>query len=239
MDWIASLEREGHALSTAARHDFKADVPGCPGWSVEDLLAHIGVIHHRTAGIVRTSRQDRPSTEDGSQPVAPSTNVLAWYEAGLADLLDALRGADPAASVWTFVGPRPVEWWMRRMAQETAVHRVDAEQATGTAGPVDTELAVDGIDELVHLILPARNAGKATGTGETVHLHATDAEGEWLLTLATDGLTCERGHAKGDVALRGPAADLLLWLHGRRSIDGIEVFGDADLAARFRELATF
>ncbi len=126
MDWIAALEREGHALSVAARHDADASVPACPGWTVDDLLAHVGRIHHRTAGIVRTRRQERPTEADGSQPVAPSTNVLAWYEAGLADLLDALRTADPETSVWTFVGPRPVRWWMRRMAQETMVHRVDA-----------------------------------------------------------------------------------------------------------------
>ncbi|MCU1483613.1 MAG: maleylpyruvate isomerase family mycothiol-dependent enzyme [Actinomycetia bacterium] len=237
MDWIAVVEREGHALSTAARHDFKAAVPACPGWDVAALLAHIGRIHHRTAGIVRTSRQEPPTTNDGSQPVAPSGNLLGWYEAGLADLLDTLRAAEPDTSVWTFVGPRPVSWWMRRMALETVVHRVDAEQATGVAGPVNAEVAVAGIDEHVTLFLPARHAGTATGSGETIHLHATDAEGEWLLTLGDDGIAVEVGHAKGDVAVRGPAGDLYLWMWGRRPVDGLEVFGDADLAGRLRELA--
>ena len=69
------IEREGHALSTAARHDFKAAGPACPGWDVNDLLAHIGRIHHRTAGIVRTSRQEPPSKDAGSQPVAPETKA--------------------------------------------------------------------------------------------------------------------------------------------------------------------
>jgi uncharacterized protein (TIGR03083 family) len=117
------------------------------------------------------------------------------------------------------------------------MHRIDAEQATGVAGPVDAALAVDGIDELFDLFLPRRHAGKATGDGETAHVHATDAEGEWLLRLTGDGITVERGHAKGDVAVRGPAGDLLLWLWGRRPIDGLEVFGDAGLADRFRQLA--
>ena len=237
MDWITVIEREGHALSTAARHDFKAAVPACPGWDVDDLLAHIGRIHHRTAGVVRTARQERPTEEDGSQPVAPETNLLAWYEAGLADLLDALRTADPDTSVWTFIGPRPARWWFRRMAQETAVHRVDAEQATGALGPVDAELAVDGIDEHLRLFLPARHAGTATGSGETIHLHATDVPGEWLLTLTGDGITVEEGHAKGDVAVRGAAADLFLWMWGRGPLDRLELFGDAALAQRLRELA--
>lgn len=236
MDWIAIVQREGHALSTAARHDFKAQVPACPDWTVNDLLAHIGAIHHRVAILVRTSRTEPWSKDDGSAPQPPSGNLLGWYEAGLADLLDALRGADPVTPVWSWSGPVTVAFWLRRMAQETTIHRVDAEQATGVAGPVDTDLAVDGIDELFQLFLPRRHAGQPTGDGETIHVHTTDAEGEWLLTLTGDGIQVEHGHAKGDVAVRGPAADLLLWLWGRRPADGLEVFGDAALAGRFRDL---
>jgi uncharacterized protein (TIGR03083 family) len=231
------IEREGHALSTAARHDFKAAVPACPGWDVDDLLAHIGRIHHRTANVVRTQRQVPPRDEDGSNPVAPSGNLLGWYEAGLADVLDALRGADPATPVWSWAGPADVAFWLRRMGQETLIHRVDAEQATGEVGPVDVELAADGIDEMLDMFLPRRHAGSSTGAGEVVHVHATDVAGEWLVVLGADSIATERGHAKGDVAVRGPAADLLLWLWGRRPIDGLEVYGDDALAARFRDLA--
>ncbi|MCU1372747.1 MAG: maleylpyruvate isomerase family mycothiol-dependent enzyme [Actinomycetia bacterium] len=237
MDWIAAIEREGHALSTAARHDFKAAVPACPGWDVNDLLAHIGAIHHRVAILVRTARTEPWSKDDDSAPQPPSGNLLGWYEAGLADLLEAFRVADPSTPLWSWSGPVTGAFWLRRMTQETMIHRVDAEQATGVAGPVDATLAVDGIDELFNLFLPRRHAGKATGQGEIIHVHATDAEGEWLLTLTGDGLSVERGHAKGDVAVRGPAGDLLLWLWGRQPIDGLEVFGDAALANRFRDLA--
>jgi uncharacterized protein (TIGR03083 family) len=236
MDWIAAIEREGRALSTAARHDFKAPVPACPGWDVDDLLAHIAVLHHRNANLIRTGRTTPPSKDDGSIPQAPSSNLLAWYEAGLADLLDAARTTDPATQSWSFTGTVPVEWWLRRMAHETTVHRVDAEQATGVVGPIDPAFAVDGIDELFGVLLTARRAGQRTGDGETVHVHTTDAEGEWLLTLTGDGITVERGHLKGDLAVRGPAADLLLWLWGRRDDEGLERFGDAALADRFREL---
>jgi uncharacterized protein (TIGR03083 family) len=236
MDWIAIVQREGHALSTAARHDFTARVPACPDWDVNHLLAHIGAIHHRVAILVRTSRTEPWSKDDGSAPQPPSGNLLGWYEAGLADLLDAFRGANPTTPVWSWSGPVTVAFWLRRMAQETTIHRIDAEQATGVAGPVDTDLAIDGIDELFDLFLPRRHAGKVTGNGDTIHVHATDAEGEWLLTLTADGVRVDRGHAKGDVAVRGPAGDLLLWLWGRRPVDGLELFGDAALGARLRDL---
>ena len=44
-----------------------------------------------------------------------------------------------------------------------------------------------------------------------------------------DGVTFEHGHAKGDVALRGTAGDLLLWAWNRVPVDDrFEVFGDPD-----------
>jgi hypothetical protein len=75
--------------------------------------------------------------------------------------------------------------------------------------------------------------------GETIHLHCTDVDGEWLVRLAPDGLEVTREHAKGDVAAKGGASDLLCWLLGRGPIDDIEVFGDAALLDRWREAAKF
>jgi hypothetical protein len=46
-----------------------------------------------------------------------------------------------------------VGFWARRMALETVVHRVDAEQARGAVAPVDAALATDGIDEILVIML--------------------------------------------------------------------------------------
>jgi hypothetical protein len=126
------------------------------------------------------------------------------------------------------------------MGHETTIHRVDAEQAAGRAvGPIDPAVAVDGIDELFSVFLPARGAGRSPGDGRTVHLHATDAEGEWLIRFAAGDLTVEVGHAKGDAAVRGPAGDLQLWLWGRHPLEALEVFGDPTAAAALRTATTF
>lgn len=238
MDWIDVVEREGRALSVAARHDFRAAVPACPGWDVDALLTHQALVHHRTAGVLRTRRQEPYRKEDGSIPDPPHANHLAWYEAGLASLLEAMREIDPTTPVWTFdPDDGTAAFWFRRMAHETLVHRIDAEQATGAVGPVDAALAADGIDELLGLFLRRRHGGSPVGNGETIHVHATDVEGEWLVTLTSEGPRLERGHAKGDAAARGPAPNLHRWLWGRGDLDGIEVFGDAALADRLPELA--
>jgi uncharacterized protein (TIGR03083 family) len=151
-------------------------------------------------------------------------------------LVDALAAVDPTTPVWTFgANDRTAAFWQRRRSQETAVHRYDAESAAGTTTPVDTDLAVDGIDEFLVVFLPrlAANFG-AVGDG-TVHLHCTDADGEWLVTIRGGEVTVTQEHAKGDVAARGSASDLLLFLWGRVPVDHLEVFGDDALLDRFRQ----
>ena len=102
------------------------------------------------------------------------------------------------------------------MAVETALHRVDAESAAGDVTPIDTDLAVDAIDELFEVVLTYSGTGDLPRTGATIHLHATDADlaevdgaGEWLITVGAEGVSVTHEHAKGDVAVRGPVSDLL------------------------------
>ncbi|HEY2442505.1 MAG TPA: hypothetical protein VGI31_05185, partial [Streptosporangiaceae bacterium] len=73
------------------------------------------------------------------------------------------------------------------------------------------------------------------GDGQTLHVHATDdglnGSGEWLVRRTPSGVTVEPGHAKADVALRGPAARLLFVLVRRLPVTdpGVEVLGNQAL----------
>jgi uncharacterized protein (TIGR03083 family) len=125
------------------------------------------------------------------------------------------------------------------MAHEVAVHRWDAQTAAGDPHPIDRVLAVDGIQEAFDLAPVRLAANPPRGTGETIHFHCTDGEGEWLLRLTPDGLVVTQEHAKGDVAARGSASDLLLMVWGRLGPDAVDVFGDAALLERFQELNRF
>jgi uncharacterized protein (TIGR03083 family) len=113
------------------------------------------------------------------------------------------------------------------MAFETLVHRWDAETAAGVPAAFPAALAADGLDEHLGNLPFFRDA--ARGDGETLHVHCTDAEGEWLLTRTPEGLTVTNEHAKADVALRGPAADLFLVLLGRQPTETVEVLGAENL----------
>jgi uncharacterized protein (TIGR03083 family) len=239
--WSRALAAEGgrfgELLATADR---SAPVPGCPGWTVHRLADHLGRVHRNVAGMVRS-----PSAELGRSERLPhgpeDEGIVAWYQEGFADLSAALAQADLDAQIPTWAGSAPMRFWLRRMAQETAVHRWDEESAlVPDPAPVDAELAVDGIDELLDVFVPLRlEAAALAGDGATLHLHATDAAGEWLLRFGADGLEVERAHAKGDAAARGTASDLLLFLWGRVPPAAVEVFGDAALLQRWQERARF
>ena len=79
------------------------------------------------------------------------------------------------------------------------------------------------------MFLPRLPVGDAIGEA-TIHFHCTDADGEWLITRVGDDVVVTREHAKGDVAARGSASDLALFLWGRVGADQLEVFGDAAAA---------
>lgn len=237
--YLDSLRGDAADLLTAAGGHLDADVPTCPGWRMERLVGHVGRTYRWTAGWVEGG--DAPEV-----PLPPKGDaVIEWTRAGLAELIDAIEGAAGVASagatVNTWAGDQPPIFWPRRMAVETAVHRWDAQVAAGEGRPVGTDLALDAVDELFEVILPWRGTAElgSGNEGKTMHLHATDVgdepgEGEWLITLAGERLTVEHMHAKGDVAVRGTASDLLLLLWNRVSADRFEVFGDADLLEWWR-----
>ena len=112
----------------------------------------------------------------------------------------------------------------RRAANELAIHRFDAQLARGTEVPVEGALAIDGIDEIFVMI--ANRDTTASGSSETLHLHATDLDAEWLLTFGPNGIDVRHEHAKGDAAIRAAVSDLELLLYGRPTLGPVEQFGD-------------
>ena len=214
-------------------------VPTCPGWTLADLIKHTGRVHRWARHLVGTlaQRHERGPRADVPDDLKAYPD---WLAAGAEPLLATLRAADPDAPMWAWGADQHARFWSRRMVHETRVHRADAEFALGVDPVLDPVLAVDGVDEFLdNLPGSARFApgvADLRGDGETIHLHAVDVSGEWVIRLSPEGFTWEHGHGKGDVAVRGSAADLVLFAYGRRRTDDaarFEVFGDRELLARW------
>lgn len=228
------LRADGAALLAVYRDDPAAPVPTCPGWDRTALLAHVAGVHAWVRAQLATGTEERVRL-GAIAPPPDGDDLPGWYEQGLTELVDGLGAMDLTVPWPTWAGPQPGTFYPRRMAQETAVHRRDAEPC-----PFDPELAVDGIDELLELFAPRIPADRLGGTTGTLHLHATDVDGEWLIELTAEGIRFEHGHAKGDVALRGTAGDLLLWAWNRAPVDDrFQVFGDNALLRAWREAVVF
>ena len=232
--FVESIRRDGAAFVDAARAaGVEQRVSTCGDWTVGDLCAHVGRLHRWAASIVAARPAD--PTDHWKQLEFPEGPALVdFVAAGYVLLADTLAAAGPDEPCWSWTDRHTVGFWSRRQAHELAVHRWDVQHAAGTAGPIERALAVDGIQELFD-ILPFRPGGAPTGTGETIHLHCTDGAGEWLIRLTPDGVSVVNEHAKGDVAARGGASDLLLMMWGRLPVDTVEVFGDASLLARWSD----
>jgi uncharacterized protein (TIGR03083 family) len=239
-DHVEAIRVEGAAFSAELRHaELAAPVPSCPEWAIEDLVRHLGRVHRWTASIVEQRAQERIRTADRGPD---DVNALAsWFDDGVAHLVSVLQSTGPEVAIWTWGPGGTSGWWARRQAHETAVHRWDAQGASGRPEPIAPLLAVDATDEFFDnftavLGFEERELG---GSGETIHLHCTDTAGEWLLHLDPDVLRVERLHAKGDVAARGAASNLALFVLGRVDPDQLDVFGDGTLLQRWQELARF
>ena len=231
---LDSLRADCDALLSAHRADPHAPAWAGTGWDRSQLLGHVASIHGWVRAQLQAGRAERIRLSAVEQ--APDGPELpGWFEAGAAQLIDLLSTTDLSGTWPTWAGPQPGTFFPRRMAQETAVHRWDA-----VGGGIRADLAVDGIDELLELFAPRIPAERLDGVDGSIHLHATDTEGEWLVRLSPDGIDFEHGHAKGDVALRGPAGDLLLWSWNRAPVDDrFETFGDVALLGRWRTVVVF
>ncbi len=210
-------------------------VAACPGWDLSDLAWHVGEVWDFWARIVEERITDAEGVRALAEAERPDAHeLLEWVTAAHTAIYAALIDGRPEREVWTWTGAnRDVEWVRRRMAQETAVHRWDAAHAVGQPDDLDPLVASDGIDEFLTYFAntSAQGAGPLEGT---VHLHCTDTRGEWFVSkLDADGIDFTREHTKGDVAIRGRASDLLLWLW-RRDARPVDIVGDSALAARFQ-----
>jgi MDMPI C-terminal domain len=139
-------------------------------------VTHIAFVHGFAVGLA-VNRPSKP------EPPADWEDVLGWWDGQRLALRDALARY-PA-------GP-----WTRRMAHETAIHRLDAESALAPAPETrfSAGFANDGIDEFLTFLVPHR--------GFTIGVRVTTPERTW--TVGTPG-----------TEVSGAADDVYRALYGR------------------------
>jgi uncharacterized protein (TIGR03083 family) len=243
-EYYAQIEASTADLAqlVTADSELTRPIPTCPGWTMRELAVHVGRVHRWAAEIVST-RSAVPisfrAVPDGKFPAAPAERA-AWLTAGAQRVSTAVRDAGDAPVWAAFGGQVPAGFWARRLCHETLVHAADGLLAAGRRPDLPAPVAADAIDEWLTVVSgpssgePDRRAA-GLPAGRVLHVHATDdgldGAGEWLISHEPDGVRVRPGHGRGDAALTGPAAVLLLVLTRRRPAGdpAVTVFGDGAL----------
>jgi uncharacterized protein (TIGR03083 family) len=231
---VAQSDRFGQLIAHA---DLDVPVPTCPGWSLRQLLRHVGRGDWWAAQLVR-DRADTyldPRAVVNGKPPDDIDGALKWLHDGVVALIDAVGEVGPRVGVWTFLGTRPASWWIRRRLHEVVVHRADAAIALNAPFAVPAVTAWDGIAEWLDRVMIEQAAATPPplGPGSQIQLNMIDgALGGRQIVIDSP----QRGALSWywgttdhpTVVLTGPACDLLLQLVRRSAAvtRPVDVSGD-------------
>jgi uncharacterized protein (TIGR03083 family) len=229
--WLAD---EGETFAaTVDGADPATPVPTCPGWSVADLVAHVGSYHRWVADLLAEAGQE-PRAPYALRP-GPDDDLAGWYRDGLGALLKAVDATDPDTPMWTVTVDQRAGAWARRQAHDLTVHRWDAQHALGSvpgaAEPIEAVRAADFLDELFIVALPyiLPFLGRPV-PGCSLALRSADGAFHRRVDGAGGRITLSAAPGPTDATLTGTPSELLLTLWRRAA--AAELTGDqAALAA--------
>ncbi|GAA3609758.1 maleylpyruvate isomerase family mycothiol-dependent enzyme [Nonomuraea rosea] len=242
--YLELFELDFARLRETATRDLGAAVPSCPGWTATDLVHHIAEVYLHKVEMMR-----KDAWPDPWPPAPDPAGPAAYLDRGVAELRAEFAARTPQDKTLTWYDPdQTVGFWIRRMAQETVVHRVDAELAAGESiAPIPDDLALDGIDEVLVVCLayvadkwPEELGDRLTGAdGRAVSIEA-GAE-RWLVRPGASGVEIARGGggpaaASISASISGTPHDVLLWLWGRVDGGALSFTGDPEPVERLRGL---
>lgn len=225
--WTAVFIEQAEMFRKAvADADPTAEVPTRPGWTVQDLVVHLARFLETSTAYLRTGSRNPmkpPAPRGGLSPLDYLDLQLA--EAG--EVLAAVSGNRP---VWTFSPAAPdLAWvWHRRIAHETVLRRFDAQTVVRQVVATDSDLCVDGIDEVLTTIVAAKLDGDSPSeVSGTAVVRPTDVPESWLISLTAGEVPQTRAAApgeEGDAQIVGDAELVYFWLWNRMNLK--EMTGD-------------
>jgi uncharacterized protein (TIGR03083 family) len=230
-----------YQLLAAAIPDAPVDVPSCPGWTTKDLAKHMAHVYLGQAFVVKTGSQ--AENKEHLAPYPRTEDYLEFMGWGFEAITKALDINRPERPTWSWHhSDFSVDFWFRRMAHETVIHRIDAELAIGAVTPIDEALALDGVDEVLDF-LPLTGSWPEVPNIDfgIVSIVATTKNGSkvWDLKFTNEAATVSavaESHADARLVISGDAEAMDLYLWGRidSSDPRISIIGEGEEA--FKQL---
>jgi uncharacterized protein (TIGR03083 family) len=243
IDFLAHLRSESHRfVEVLTGLEPTTAVPTCPDWTAADLVWHLGEVQTWWGTIVRERLDDPAKAAEPERP-AEYRELLAFYRAASAALVDALAGTSADTAVWTwFDADQSAGFVRRRQAHEALIHRIDAELTAGVpVSDIDRALATDGVQEVLEWMYGGAPKWATTvQDGATGRLRTNDTGSEWLVQLGRwSGHSPNSGKDYTDrpflrivtagepsFEISGTARDLDAWLWNRPTVADVARSGD-------------
>jgi uncharacterized protein (TIGR03083 family) len=214
--------------AVAAAPDLSARVPGCPDWTLADLVEHVGGVQRFWAVVVSAADETGPPSREKTDFDSPTGDLVEWSAESTRLLLDALSAAGPESPSWA--------WWAasgtpltalsvaRHQVQEVAVHAYDAQATIGQPEPLPAAIAVDGVPEFLSVGL----ASRGPWPNRPARLTFTAIDGPThVVDLSPSGVSLDPAPAGEPlVTVHAPASDLVLALYNRIPLTSLHVDGD-------------
>jgi uncharacterized protein (TIGR03083 family) len=241
---IEHLRAVSEQLAVSATRNMDAPVQHCPGWTVRDLVVHIGEVQRFWVRIVGERLTARPT--DLVRGVPGDAEPIEWFRSQTTELVSTLTTCADDVALWTWWDPEQnAAWVKRRQMNEVVVHAWDAGNAVGMATSIPTDVAVVGLQEFVDVFSRDLRDGAEP---PPVALVATDCDWRAVLFAAElvdpDGPNMAGSSTAGSspvgsstmaptLELRGSASEILLSLWGRATISDpaiVAALGAIDLS---------
>lgn len=236
-----------HLADLAEKAPPNTHVPTCGDWTLADLTWHLlgvqdfwsYIVGNRPTGPESYAQPERPGDEKLGAGLRSATNAL----------VEALSSGPADERAWTWhEADQSVGFSIRRQSHEALVHCVDGCLAVGAELPVVApELAADGVDEMITIMLSGRPPwAEFTRTPGVVKLETADTADSWTIGFGrivgrspsgndVDTDTCiSVDDEVPDLKISGAALDLDLWLWGRPGAGPVAFDGDESLVEQLR-----
>lgn len=231
-EYVDHISRDAARLAAVAARGLEAAVPSCPGWTVRDAVEHTAEVYRHKIECMRQKAFPSPwPPERDDEP------ALDYFRRAADDLLTELTTRDPLefADTWWW-DERTVGFWGRRMAHETAIHLVDVELAHDDVSAIDEALAVDGVDEVLRLMLAGDWSDEPQRDRPPAIVAVVSAGTAWRVVLEPSAVVANVyldrwPELAVDATVTGPPVPLYLWLWGRGPDDELNFDGDASAAS--------
>lgn len=228
---------EGQLLTTAT-HDAHPDsiVSGVSMRTLRETVRHAGDLCEDTLSWLDASGATR--RDSGLPAHASLREVTSRFTARLADLL-AEFGTRPAGDTCRTWWPeqQDVGFWVRRMLHATTVYRVDVQTAARVEmTPIDTDVALDGIDEVLEVWLGYRLGILGVTATHAFSVGIRAADRGWHVEMTQQRARVTRYQDVSvpdeDAVVSGDVSAVYLWLWGRLPDRSVRVTGDHDAVAQ-------